>query len=223
MNLEHYQVIKAPPTVFYIPEFITTEEEKSILEHVNSAPKPKWTQLSNRRLQNWGGVPHPKGMIPEKIPEWLMQYTQRIGLLGLFEENKCPNHVLVNEYMPGQGIMPHTDGPVFYPTITTISCGSHTVLDFYHPRSEQSDTMGPKLLSLLLEQRSLLVVRDDMYHDYMHAIAEVSRDVVTGDEANLELCGCRYEQEQCLERGTRVSLTIRLVPNTSRFQLRLGR
>ena len=36
---------------------------------VNSAPKPKWKQLSNRRLQNWGGQPHPKGMIAEKLPK----------------------------------------------------------------------------------------------------------------------------------------------------------
>jgi hypothetical protein len=38
------------------------------MKHVNSVPQPKWTQLSHRRLQNWGGIPHPKGMIAEEIP-----------------------------------------------------------------------------------------------------------------------------------------------------------
>lgn len=48
---------------------------------------------------------------------------------GVFDKNAA-NHVLINEYLPGQGIMPHTDGPLFYPIISTISCGSHTVLEF---------------------------------------------------------------------------------------------
>lgn len=52
----------------YIPNFITEEEELEIIKHVNNAPLPKWTQLSHRRLQNWGGIPHPKGMIAEEIP-----------------------------------------------------------------------------------------------------------------------------------------------------------
>lgn len=58
-----------PPLVNYIPNFITKEEEKEIVQKVNSAPLPKWTQLSHRRLQNWGGIPHPKGMIAEEIPK----------------------------------------------------------------------------------------------------------------------------------------------------------
>lgn len=35
---------------------------------MNNAPLPKWTQLTRRRLQNWGGTPHPRGMIVEEIP-----------------------------------------------------------------------------------------------------------------------------------------------------------
>lgn len=54
----------------YVPNFITEEEESEIAKHVNNAPLPKWTQLSHRRLQNWGGIPHPKGMIGEAIPRF---------------------------------------------------------------------------------------------------------------------------------------------------------
>ena len=39
----------------------------------------------------------------------------------IFISGKGPNHVLVNEYLPGQGIMPHTDGPLFHPTIATVN------------------------------------------------------------------------------------------------------
>lgn len=56
-------------SICYYPNFITLEEEKEILGQVYAAPKPKWTHLSNRRLQNWGGVPHSKGMIAEPMPQ----------------------------------------------------------------------------------------------------------------------------------------------------------
>ncbi|XP_067000722.1 alpha-ketoglutarate-dependent dioxygenase alkB homolog 6 isoform X2 [Anabrus simplex] len=194
MDFKAYRLEEAPPTVYYVPDFITSEEEDKIISNVYAAPKPKWTQLSNRRLQNWGGIPHVKGMITEKIPE------------------------------------PHLDGPLFYPTVTTISCGSHTMLDFKRPiltDENETDTSdhGPdtKILSLLLERRSLLILQDDMYHKYMHSIAEVEDDIVTDKVANLKTCGIQYIQGQTLKRSTRISLTIRHVPRTSRFQIRLGK
>ena len=47
---------------------MTVEEEEQLLKKINSAPKPKWTTLSNRRLQNWGGFPHPKLTVGEPLP-----------------------------------------------------------------------------------------------------------------------------------------------------------
>jgi hypothetical protein len=35
--------------------------------------------------------------------QWLKIYAERLHCLGVFP--KTPNHVLVNEYTPGQGIM----------------------------------------------------------------------------------------------------------------------
>lgn len=58
--------------------------------------------------------------------------------IGLFDKVHA-NHVLVNEYLPGQGIMPHSDGPLFYPVICTISCGSHAVLEFYEKEQDGDD------------------------------------------------------------------------------------
>uniref|UniRef100_A0A671U7C4 AlkB homolog 6 n=1 Tax=Sparus aurata TaxID=8175 RepID=A0A671U7C4_SPAAU len=78
------------------------------------SPKTKWTQLSGRRLQNWGGLPHPKGMLAEKMPDWLQTYCEKISSLGAFS-GKTANHVLVNEYKQGEGIMPHEDGPLNLP------------------------------------------------------------------------------------------------------------
>lgn len=121
---------KIPSSAYYISNFITDDEEKEIEKYVNNAPQPKWTQLSHRRLQNWGGIPHPKGMIAEEIPSWLQKYINKIKNLNIFDNNTQPNHVLINEYLPNQGIMGHSDGPLFHPIVTTITCGSHTLLEF---------------------------------------------------------------------------------------------
>lgn len=39
---------------------------------------------------------------------------------------------------------PHTDGPLYYPTVTTVSLGSHTVLDFYKPLESDESTAEPR-------------------------------------------------------------------------------
>ncbi|KAJ8266059.1 hypothetical protein GJAV_G00125440 [Gymnothorax javanicus] len=224
-GLEHYVVKDAPPSVYYIPDFITEAEEAYLLQQVYRAPKTKWTQLKNRRLQNWGGLPHPKGMLAEKLPDWLQTYAEKISALGIFA-GKTANHVLVNEYNPGEGIMPHEDGPLYHPTVSTISLGSHTLLDFYHPiDSDQTDVPQTEesryLLSLLVQPRSLLVLQDEMYQHFLHGIQEVAQDTLTDRVANLPLANASVGD--CLSRGTRVSLTIRHVPKILRATLLLGR
>ena len=58
-------------TVIY---FLRIERIKLLIFH-----QKRWTQLANRRLQNWGGVPHPKGMLAEPLPSWLSPLVSRVA------------------------------------------------------------------------------------------------------------------------------------------------
>ncbi|XP_036436023.1 alpha-ketoglutarate-dependent dioxygenase alkB homolog 6 isoform X3 [Colossoma macropomum] len=164
-------------------------------------------------------------MLAEKLPDWLLKYTEKISALGAFA-GKTANHVLVNEYKPEEGIMPHEDGPLYHPTVTTISLGSHTLLDFYAP-VDQTQTGVPQteesryVLSLLLRRRSLLILQGEMYERYLHGIRGVAVDTLTERVANLSAAGGQVGET--LTRGTRVSLTIRHVPKVCRANLLLGR
>lgn len=183
----------------------------------------RWTQLRNRRLINVGGVPTQKGMIPEEISPYLQAYIDKVNDLTLFGEAKA-NHILLNEYLPGQGIMSHFDGPLFYPTISTISIGSHTVLEFYEPKSEDTEIFSPTdpVMKLLVEPRSLLVLRDDLYTRYMHSISDLHEDDIGSDPLikNIEKCSI---SNGSLKRSTRYSLTIRHVPKTIKLKLKFGK
>ncbi|XP_032666244.1 alpha-ketoglutarate-dependent dioxygenase alkB homolog 6 [Odontomachus brunneus] len=221
-SLRDAAVSQIPDTACYIPNFITEEEERQIIQCVNSVPLPKWTQLRHRRLQNWGGVPHPKGMIAEEIPSWLQKYMNKVTALSAFESGVLPNHVLINEYLPGQGIMAHSDGPLFYPVVTTISCGSHTFLDFYKQLDTTEQQQTRLEFSLLLEPRSLLVLQKDLYHGYLHSIAERDSDNITKlSVRNLHMCTEKFTEGETIKRGTRLSLTIRHVPRTSKMKLKI--
>lgn len=202
------------PTIAYIPEFITEAEQNHLLHQINSAPTSKWKSLKNRRLQNWGGVVHEKGLLPQALPTWLSTITQKIcDWTGLFPSPI--NHVLINEYLPGQGIMPHQDGPAYFPVVAIISLGSPAVMTFTpHPRllslqhkgnnekyptksdgSEEDvrDQDNHLSYSAVLLPRSLLIFKDSAYEDYLHGIEDctvhhfdeaINIDTVSGDISN---------------------------------------
>lgn len=74
--------------------------------------------------------------------------------------------------------------------------------------------------SLLLKPRSLLVLKDLVYTDYLHCIQEIYEDNLNENIVNLEETG--QAVGDCLAREVRVSLTIRFVPKTLKVKLMLG-
>ena len=137
-----------PKTMHYLPNFITPAEEQQLCNEIDAQPKPKWTVLSHRRLQT-----HPSALTATNVllaaspsspsspqsalPSWLAVLVPRMQALGMWASSphRAPNHVLVNEYRPGQGIMPHEDGPAYYGCVATVSLGAPIVLDIYEKGS----------------------------------------------------------------------------------------
>jgi alkylated DNA repair protein alkB family protein 6 len=120
--LEESRVQSLPASAFYIPNFINEEEEKILLDRISSAPKPKWKQLTHRRLQTWPSDLAKDTLIAGPLPPWLEEpVVSRLLSVPVAETDpdtnifsssphRRPNHVLINEYPPGVGIMPHKVG-----------------------------------------------------------------------------------------------------------------
>jgi alkylated DNA repair protein alkB family protein 6 len=133
-TLDAAVVESLPKTVYYIPDFITADEETQLLRNIASQPKPKWTVLSHRRLQT-----HPSALTASNVllaaplPDWLSSLVPRMQALGIWDSapHHGPNHVLINEYNPSEGIMAHEDGAAYYPMVATVSLGAPIVLDIY--------------------------------------------------------------------------------------------
>ena len=135
-----------------------------------------------------------------------------------------PNHVLINEYMPGQGIMPHKDGSAYHPVVCTVSLGSSLCLDIYIT-GEDGTTPSKPLWRILQEPRSILVTTGELYSDYLHGIAEVKEDINLGPQTVSNWALLRSPGEirgGKIERKTRVSLTYRDVIKVSQLGAKLG-
>ncbi|PWN94324.1 hypothetical protein FA10DRAFT_264866 [Acaromyces ingoldii] len=169
------------------------------------------------------------------MPDFLVKFppvVRRTKFTGAFKGSQHgePNHCLVNEYEPGQGIMPHEDGDAYFPAVATISLGSHTLLDIYRYASEdkaESESKGrareqdPRF-SILQERRSLLVTRGAAYKAFLHGIAERRQD--TQEHLSKVINADRIKDAELksalngssLERQKRLSLTLRDVERVSK-------
>ena len=120
-SLETARIAALPNDAYYIADFISREEEAYILHKISTAAKPRWKHLTHRRLQTWPSDLVKDRLLDSPLPNWLADpIIPRLAQIPLSTSNpssifstsphKQPNHVLINEYPPGVGIMPHKVG-----------------------------------------------------------------------------------------------------------------
>jgi len=216
-NLESHRLPELPESGYYIPNFISAEQEAYILEEVSKLPEGRWKVLTHRRLlslpSQLTGTARDT-LIDAPLPRFLATpVLDQLKALEVFvgSPHGGPNHCLVNEYQPAQGIMPHEDGPAYHPITATVSLGSHTVLDVYR-KNEQGEREAAPSWRILQEPRSLLVTTGDMYGGTLHGIAELGEDQDLGSETIVNwalLADKGAYKSGAAKRATRLSLTYR--------------
>ena len=171
---------------FYHKEFVSAGEERVLIKHADANP---WDTTWKRRIQQYGysyGTRRRESV--GDIPEWLSWLCTRLRDESIFQET--PKQVIVNEYMPGQGIAPHVDYLSNYGnTVASLSLGSPVVMDFISEEKHK--------ISHLLEPRSLCVLSGSARFNWKHGIAPRKTDHLLGT---------------AITRGRRLSCTFR---NTS--------
>lgn len=230
-------------TAYYFPSLISLESEEKLLKRIYSKENEnRWINLtySARRLQKYGGEVSSNGLTKkEDLPDFLKMVGNYLTINNFFppKEEKQPielNHCLVNEYLNGIGIMPHTDGPLYYPYVMILSLGSHCVFNFYEDYSNYKSE--EPLAKLLIEPRSLLIFKDQCYSKYLHCIEDKTTDLIwikydqkkNIKESNIKnafmteiwknASGESGKQndsfffEENIRRNKRISITIRHVP-----------
>ncbi|KAK3322371.1 hypothetical protein B0H66DRAFT_200988 [Apodospora peruviana] len=235
-SLEECRIPTLPSAAYYIADFISEEEEKLILEKVERAPKARWRQLTHRRLQTWPSDLVRNTLVDSSpLPEWLEQpVIPRLLSIPLSKTDAdnifaCsphgrPNHVLINEYPPNTGIMPHKDGGAYHPVVCTVSLGSSLCLNLH--KSKEDGALDPEpVWRILQEPRSLLITTAELYTDYLHGIEPVAADVDLSGEtiANWSLLRSPSTyRDGHHTRQTRTSLTYRDVLKVSKLGSKLG-
>ena len=175
----------------YIPDFISVQEQYLLLLKIDHQ---SWLTDLKRRVQHYGykydykarAVGNDAYLGPS--PDWLSSLSKKLHDDGIFPS--VPDQVIVNEYLPGQGISAQIDCiPCFADTIASLSLGSSCIMEFFNPKTG-------KRKSIVLEERSLIVLSGPARYEWQHAIPARKSDIIDGIKT---------------ERVRRVSLTFRNV------------
>jgi alkylated DNA repair dioxygenase AlkB len=155
------------PGLRCLAEYVTEADELALATAIDHMA---WNTEWRRRRQPYGAGYGTTPAAPP-IPAWGRRLADQLYADGLTPEPF--DQMLVNEYLPGQGISLHRDYNPFGRTVVSLSLLSACVMDFRHPAT------GRKEL-LLLESRSLLVLSDAARYDWEHGIAPRKKDAWHG-------------------------------------------
>jgi alkylated DNA repair dioxygenase AlkB len=156
------------PGLILWPEYITITAEQELAALIDQQP---WDTSWERRRQPYGRA-YGKGPRSNRaIPEWGLQLIDRLIRDRVAEQPF--NQMLVNEYLPGQGIALHRDYEPFDRTVVSLSLLAPCVMDFRCVADRRRE-------ELWLPQRSLLILQDDARYDWEHGIARRKNDRFAG-------------------------------------------
>lgn len=166
-----------PDGLTYREDYITESDADGLLAAVDASA---WLADLKRRVQHYGYRYDYKARQARSedrigsLPAFLERLAKRLARQGVF--SKLPDQVIVNEYLPGQGISAHIDcRPCFGETIAILSLGSACVMRFEHP-------LNSRTVDLALQPLSLLTISGDARHKWTHAIPARKSDLIDGEK-----------------------------------------
>jgi hypothetical protein len=167
----------------YLPEYISDEIESALVTAIDAEP---WNTSWKRRRQLYGRSYGSDATLLRAIPSWALSLVKRLCEEGI--SDRPFDQMLVNEYLPGQGIALHRDYLPFDHTVVSLSLLAPCVMDFRLTEENRRESM-------LLQPRSLLILRDEARYRWQHGIAGRKND--------------RW-QDRVIPRARRLSVTFRL-------------
>lgn len=166
-----------PEGLICLENYISQEGARMLFQHVDAA---LWRSDLKRRVQHYGYRYDYKTRQARRedylgpLPGFLQKFADRLTDDGHFETT--PDQVIVNEYLPGQGISAHVDcRPCFGDTIAMLSLLSGCVMRF-------ADQESSRKIDLYLQPSSLVVMRGPARQTWTHAIPSRKSDTVAGQK-----------------------------------------
>ena len=177
----------------YLESFINKLESEEILKEIDALPWLSGDGALSRRTQHYGYLYNYKSRsIPEMatpFPSFASKLAKRLSKLGVFEQ--LPDQLIVNEYLPGQGISAHVDQPkIFGPVVVSISVIGNSMMVFRSKTSKQE-------VNLWFPERTIVILQNDARYEWTHAIPGRRSDILSS--------GAK------LPRSRRISLTFRTI------------
>ena len=159
------------PGLILHPDFISKSMEDEL---VNEIDGQKWVVDYDRRLQYYGyrnELEKPYDLIefPVSMPPLIKQLSEEIVEQKIL--TTPPDQVIINEYLPGQGIRPHKDRNYFENQICGINLGSGCIMRFIK---------GADVVDIEVPRRSLYVMQDEVRYKWKHAIPPRKKDIIDG-------------------------------------------
>lgn len=167
-----------------IPNYIDSKQAQAFVAYLDKQP---WSTGLLRRVQQYGyayiyGYTDGKAELAPPIPAIFDNIRDKLVQDGYFPRK--PDQMIINEYVPGQGIGWHIDRTdVFGDTIATLSLLCEYPMEFRHKAERYTEYLPVK---------SMTILKDDARYVFQHSIIPRAKD-------------------RTVTRRRRVSVTFRLV------------
>ena len=160
------------PGLVLIENLLTKDEEKTLLS-LFAIDSQEWSSELKRRVIHYGFKYDYKSRqaacAAPLIPPACAFIEKRLNNHNVALLPKEFDQLIVNEYLPGQGISAHVDSDVFTDGIVSVSLGSGATMRFSHPTTKES-------VDIWLPRRSAVILTGDARYKWRHAISASKQD-----------------------------------------------